>query len=239
VVAFFGLFQHHEVFIEFLLFGERDGVHAGQLLAFFIAAPVSSGEVEDFHRFDGFCAGDVRAFAEVGEIALLVKGDLSILQAIDQFEFVLVAFFGEVLDGIGFGDFCTRTRFSNAPVRALFAQWRANRQRSAACRQSRCRSKNRFQWRVRYRIWYRGASASMASASKCAEECQKVCLPSLSSHLWNVMAASESIGRLKSRTSPLTEAASTTRARPSLMLFATSKALTFRRHTDECCRREM
>ena len=67
MVAFFGFFEECEVFIEHLLFGECDAVYAHELVAFFVAAPVSTCEGCDFHRLDGCSVGDVRAAAEVGE----------------------------------------------------------------------------------------------------------------------------------------------------------------------------
>src|SRR5690606_16939064 len=70
-----------------------------------------------------------------------------------------------------------------------------------------------------------GYKDSIASASKCAEECQKVFFPSLSSQVSSLRVASLTIGRVASHTFPLTCAASTLRARPSLIDFAISSEL--------------
>src|SRR5689334_15536838 len=61
---------------------------------------------------------------------------------------------------------------------------------------------------------------------RCADECQNVALPSLSSHVRRLSVESELIGRVRSHTCPLIRAASTLRARPSLIDFAISIAVT-------------
>ena len=66
-----------------------------------------------------------------------------------------------------------------------------------------------------------GYKASKASANRWADECQKVCLPSLSSHFNKTKLASAVIGLPVSTTTPLTFAAIMLRAKPSLMLCAT------------------
>src|SRR6186713_1872794 len=63
---------------------------------------------------------------------------------------------------------------------------------------------------------------SSASAIRCAELCQKAYLPPSSFHVSNCNEASVVIGRVASQISPLTLAASTLRANPSLMDLAMS-----------------
>ena len=63
------------------------------------------------------------------------------------------------------------------------------------------------------------------SANKCAEECQKVFLPSASSQVNNFKAASLLIGRVASHTSPSIEAANTFFAKPSLIDLAIPNAV--------------
>ena len=53
------------------------------------------------------------------------------------------------------------------------------------------------------------ANATAFEASKCADVCQNACFPSGSSHLKSLISASFTIGRVKSHSSPLTVAAST------------------------------
>src|SRR5437868_6105675 len=67
---------------------------------------------------------------------------------------------------------------------------------------------------------------STASAIKCAEECQKVDLPSASFHVSSLSEASFLIGLVASQVSPFTFAAITFLARPSLIDFAISNAVT-------------
>ena len=70
-----------------------------------------------------------------------------------------------------------------------------------------------------------GYNSVSASANRCADVCQKVCLASSSSHLCNFSVLSSVIGRDKSRTSPLTVAANTSAANRGLMLSAICKAV--------------
>ena len=71
-----------------------------------------------------------------------------------------------------------------------------------------------------------GYLASMASAIKWAEECQKVDLPSLSSQVSSFSDTSVVMARVASQTCPFTLAASTFLANPSLMDLAISSAET-------------
>ncbi len=105
MVALLGLLQHQQILLQFLLLGEGDGVEAGELLALLIPAPIGSGHAQHLHRLDARGVRNVRPAAQIGEIALGIEGDLPVLQAVDQLQFVLVAFLGEVLDGVGLAHF--------------------------------------------------------------------------------------------------------------------------------------
>lgn len=107
MVAFFGFFEHEEIFVEFFLFRKGDGVDASELWTVFVAAPIGSGEVDEFDGFDGAEIDEVRTTAEVGEGSAFVEGDFAVIEFADAFEFVLVTFFGKEVDGFGFGDFAT------------------------------------------------------------------------------------------------------------------------------------
>ncbi len=111
VVALLGFLQQHEVFVQFLLLGEGDGVKAGELLALLIAAPVGPGHAEHLHRFDGRGVRQVRPAAEVGEVALSVEADGAVLEAVDQLQLVFVALLLEVGDGLGLGHFAAGEDF--------------------------------------------------------------------------------------------------------------------------------
>src|SRR5690348_5059534 len=69
-----------------------------------------------------------------------------------------------------------------------------------------------------------GNRDSAASAIRCAEECQKVDLPSLSSQVSNFNVLSCLIGRVASQTSIFTLTAKTFLAYPSLIDLAMSRA---------------
>ena len=105
VVSFFGFFEHFEVLGQLLLFGKGDAIKPGELLAFFVATPIGAGDGHEFRSLYFSRIGDVRPLAEVGEIALVVKGDIAVLQLINQLQLVLVAFPPEIFEGIGFAHF--------------------------------------------------------------------------------------------------------------------------------------
>ncbi len=96
VVAGLDLFELLEVGVE--IFGVEEGgaVDALELLIVLVAEPVGAGDGRDLEGLDAAGGGDVRAAAEVGEVAVAVEGDF-------------VAGFGEALDevdlhelGVGF-----------------------------------------------------------------------------------------------------------------------------------------
>ena len=103
MVAFGGFFQQNEVFVQFFLFRESDGIDTGQLFAFLVATPVSTGGLQQLDGLDGGGVVQVRASAEVGERAALIEGDRAVFQIVDQLQFVFVAFLGEVVQCFGFG----------------------------------------------------------------------------------------------------------------------------------------
>ncbi len=107
VVAFFSFFEHDEVFVEHLLFGEGDTVNAHKLVALFIAAPVGTGQRCDLHSLDGRCVGDMRTTAQVGEVALCIGGDVAILEFADELTLVCLAAVAEHLQGVSLGDVAT------------------------------------------------------------------------------------------------------------------------------------
>ena len=87
VVARLDLFELLEVGVE--IFGVEEGgaVDALQLLVVLVAEPVGAGDGGDLEGLDAAGGGDVRAAAEVGEVAVAVEGDL-------------VAGLGEALDEV-------------------------------------------------------------------------------------------------------------------------------------------
>ena len=103
VIALLRLFQHVEVLVEFVLLRECGAVNTLQHLLGGIAAPVSAGDVHQLDAVALYAAGGVqmRACAQVGELALLVEGNGSVFrQIVNQLYLVrLLALFHE-LDGL-------------------------------------------------------------------------------------------------------------------------------------------
>ena len=73
VVALARLLEPLEVRVEVGLRVERGAVDAGQLLVVLVAAPVRAGEAGQLERLDRLRVLQVRAAAEVGEVALRVQ----------------------------------------------------------------------------------------------------------------------------------------------------------------------
>src|SRR5438309_1850484 len=69
------LFQALEIGVEIGLGVERGSVDARQLLVVLVAAPVGAREAGELDRLDRLRVLQVRAAAEIGEVALRVEGD--------------------------------------------------------------------------------------------------------------------------------------------------------------------
>ena len=104
VVALLGLLEHHQVFVQHGLLGEGDAVDAGELLAGLVTAPVGAGEGEHLDGLDDLGVAQVRAAAQVRELAVGVVCDGTVFQLGNELLLVLVALFGEVGQGFGLGD---------------------------------------------------------------------------------------------------------------------------------------
>ncbi len=103
VVPLFGLFQYLQILGEHAGLGEGDAVDTGELLAFFIAPPVSAGQREHLHGLDDLRVLQVRATAQVRELAVGIIGDGAVFQLRDEFLLVRVPFLGEVFEGVRLG----------------------------------------------------------------------------------------------------------------------------------------
>ena len=90
VVALARLLEPLEVGVEIGLRVERGAVDAGQLLVVLVAAPVRAGEPGQLERLDRLRVLEVRAAAEVGEVALGVEGDVA-LGGVDELDLVRLA----------------------------------------------------------------------------------------------------------------------------------------------------
>ena len=104
VVALLGLFHHLEVLVEHRLLGERDAVDTREHLVLLVAAPVGSGHGGQLDGLDVARVGNMRAAAEVRERTVRIEGDGAVLEVRDELDLVLVALFGEGLEGFGLGN---------------------------------------------------------------------------------------------------------------------------------------
>ena len=95
VVAGLDLFKVLEVGVEIFLVEEGGSVDALELLVLLVAEPVGAGDGRDLEGLDAGGGGNVRAAAEVGELAVLVEGDF-------------VAGFGEALDEVDLHELALR-----------------------------------------------------------------------------------------------------------------------------------
>jgi hypothetical protein len=103
VVALFGLFLLGEVRVELFLLRERDGVDSLEHLALGVAAPVSAAALRqlDGVALDAARGVEVRAGAEVSELALFVERDDGVLrQIVDELDLVGLVLLLHELDGL-------------------------------------------------------------------------------------------------------------------------------------------
>src|SRR6266511_3046780 len=87
VVTLARLLEQLEMLVQVLLRVEGRPVDPGELLVLLVAAPVRAGERGQLQRLDRLRALQVRAAAEVREVALGVEADLS-FRGVDEFQLV-------------------------------------------------------------------------------------------------------------------------------------------------------
>src|SRR5579871_6239237 len=109
MVAFLGFFQAVQVGIEVFLRKERSSVDALELGIFFVAQPVSSGNVEQLERLNFSSRRNMRPAAEIEKFAGFINGNLFIglgelLDEMALHEVAVVLEFGE--------SFLARTKFT-------------------------------------------------------------------------------------------------------------------------------
>ncbi len=103
MVALLGFFELVEVVVEVFLGVERGAVDALELRVLLVAQPVGAGDVEQLEGLDASGGRDVRAAAEVGELAGLVDRDLlvGLGELLDEVALHEVAFGLEALEAFG------------------------------------------------------------------------------------------------------------------------------------------
>ena len=82
VVTLLSFFENYQVLIEHLLLREADTVDTGHLLALGITAPECTSHTCNLHSLDKTSVHQVRTTAKIGEIALGICGDGTILQVL-------------------------------------------------------------------------------------------------------------------------------------------------------------
>ena len=106
VIALLGLLEHMEVCVEISLLLEGRAVDALQHLVVLVAAPVSTGDAHELQGLDLARRDDVRAGAEIRELALRVHRDLlTCRQILDEFDLVIFALLLEEVQGLLTADF--------------------------------------------------------------------------------------------------------------------------------------
>ena len=96
VVAAPSVLEALEVRVEIRLRVEGGSVDAGQLLVVLVAAPVGAGDARQLERLDRLRVLQVRAAAEIDEVALLVEGDVA-LGGVDELDLVRLVLGQEAL----------------------------------------------------------------------------------------------------------------------------------------------
>lgn len=76
-------------------------INTGQLFAFLVAAPIGTGQRGQFHRLDDAGIRDVRSTAKVGKPATPIISNGAVFEVVDQLHLIFVAFFLEIIKGIG------------------------------------------------------------------------------------------------------------------------------------------
>ena len=107
VVALAGFLKELEILVQHGLLGEGDAVDTGKLLALLVTAPVCSGDGGELYGLDDLGIHEVRSAAEVGESAVGIVGDGSVLEFADEFALVRILLVLEMLHGCRLGDIDT------------------------------------------------------------------------------------------------------------------------------------
>ena len=95
VVALLRLLQHFQIFLKLACLGEGDAVQTVQAVALGVAAPIGGGHLQKLHGLQRAGAHQVRAGAQVGEIALRIHAELPALFGIFLQQLQLIILPGE------------------------------------------------------------------------------------------------------------------------------------------------
>ena len=112
MVTFLSLLKHDEVFVEHLLLREGDAIETLQLCLAGIATPEGACDRGELDSLDDTCRNDMRSFTKVGEVALGVGGDRTILEVlVDVLHLILLSLCLELCYGISLSHFLTHYGF--------------------------------------------------------------------------------------------------------------------------------
>src|SRR6266516_2530398 len=106
VIALARLLEPLEVRVEVLLRVERRPVDPRQLRVLLVATPIRAGEARQLHGLDRLRVLQVRAAAEIREVALRVEGDRS-FRRVDELDLVRLVLLEEALLRLCGGDLLT------------------------------------------------------------------------------------------------------------------------------------
>src|SRR5919197_1606877 len=106
MIAFAGLFEPLEIGVQIRLVVEGRAVDPRQLPVVLVPAPVRAGEAGQLQCLDWLRVLQVRAPAEVREVALRVEGDLTV-RSVDELDLVGLAFLLEASPRLLAGDLFT------------------------------------------------------------------------------------------------------------------------------------
>ncbi len=101
VVALLGFLQHGEILVEHLLLREGHAIDTCHLLTLCVTAPERASYARDLYSLYGAGRQQVRTLAKVGEIALCICGDGTILQVLgDMLHLILLSHSLKLLEGV-------------------------------------------------------------------------------------------------------------------------------------------
>ena len=99
------------MFLKLILLGESDPVYPGQLFSLDVTPPVGTGKACQFDGLDLAGILEMRSTAEVSKISLPVKADGSVFQLINQFQFIFITLFCEIVQRLLFAYILPLIRF--------------------------------------------------------------------------------------------------------------------------------
>ena len=97
MISFLGFLQHVEIFLEFLLLRECNGIETSHLLTFLIPSPVSTCQAHYLDGFDVASMWNVRPSTQISKITLFIEGNLPILQVLDQLYLIWIFLFCKII----------------------------------------------------------------------------------------------------------------------------------------------